>query len=424
MRLRQMPRLQTPKESRRFVKVIMKMMQLKLTGILAALLASATFGLAAAPELKLGDPAPKLQTGKWIQGEPVKEFEPGKAYIVEFWATWCGPCRQTIPHVNEIYQKYKDKGLIVIGQDCWEQDETKVEPFVKQMGDKMTYRVALDDKKGSEKGKMADTWMEAAGQDGIPTAFVVDTKGKIAFIGHPMELETKLIDDVLAGKFDVKKAIEEKDQIQKKQAEMQPKIRELSRAMSAKDWSAAEKVVAELEKILPESQLQGLDQVKIQILMGKKDWTGAEKKLDALAKAVPEERRLAVDMMRIPILMGKGDYTAAYKQISKVSDDNKDNAPLQNELAWQILTDSTIKQRDLKLAEACAIRANDSTQGKEPAVLDTLARAYFMTGRKQQAIETIEKAIKLADSNIKSILEDTLASYKKGELPKVDSDGE
>src|SRR5512137_1917923 len=132
--------------------------QLKLTATLLAATAAMTFTLAAGTTLKVGDPAPKLQTGKWIQGEPVKNFEKGKAYIVEFWATWCPPCRASIPHLNEIYQKYKDKGLVVIGQDCSERDDSVVAPFVKKMGDKMTYRVALDDKSGEKTGQMAKTW--------------------------------------------------------------------------------------------------------------------------------------------------------------------------------------------------------------------------------------------------------------------------
>ena len=87
-----------------------------------------------------------------MQGEPVKDFQKGKAYIVEFWATWCPPCRESIPHLNEIYKKFKDKGLVVIGQNCWEGDDSGVAAFVKKMGDKMTYRVALDDKTTNKKG--------------------------------------------------------------------------------------------------------------------------------------------------------------------------------------------------------------------------------------------------------------------------------
>ena len=112
---------------------------------------------------------------------------------------------------------------MVIGQNCWERDESKVEPFVKSMGDKMTYPVAFDDMKGSEKGKMAETWMEAAGRDGIPSAFLVDTKGKIAWIGHPMELQEKTIEDVFAGKYDVKKAAAENEEAQKAQAAIRRK---------------------------------------------------------------------------------------------------------------------------------------------------------------------------------------------------------
>ena len=176
---------------------------------LLAVTVGMTITLAAAPTLKVGDPAPRLQTGKWMQGEPVKQFQKGKAYIVEFWATWCGPCRATIPHLNEVYSKFKDKGLVVIGQNCWERDESLVAPFIKKMGDKMTYRVALDDKSSNQKGQMARTWMEAAGRNGIPSAFLVDTKGVIAWIGHPMALKDEVIEQVLAGKFDVRKAAEE-----------------------------------------------------------------------------------------------------------------------------------------------------------------------------------------------------------------------
>jgi thiol-disulfide isomerase/thioredoxin len=186
----------------------MKTRQLKWTAAFLALAAGTMLPLAAAASLKVGDPAPKLAPGKWVQGDPVKDFQKGNAYIVEFWATWCPPCRASIPHLNETYNKFKDKGLIVIGQNCWEKDDSLVAPFVTKMGDKMTYRVALDDKSTNKKGQMAKTWMEAAGRNGIPSAFLVDTKGVIAWIGHPMALKEEVIEEVLAGTYDPHKVAE------------------------------------------------------------------------------------------------------------------------------------------------------------------------------------------------------------------------
>ncbi|HRT09981.1 MAG TPA: TlpA disulfide reductase family protein [Candidatus Paceibacterota bacterium] len=174
-------------------------MKNSIIGRLAAVLVLAAGLAAQAATLKVGDPAPKLEVGKWVQGDPVTRFEPGKAYLVEFWATWCGPCRATIPHLNELHNKFKDKGLVVIGQNVWERDESLVAPFVKKMGDKMTYRVALDDKSANKEGKMAKSWMEAAGRNGIPSAFLVDKSGKIAWIGHPMQLKEAQIEKVLGG---------------------------------------------------------------------------------------------------------------------------------------------------------------------------------------------------------------------------------
>ena len=249
--------------------------QLKRMVALIALVAATTATLTAQATLKVGDPAPKLQTGKWVQGEPVKEFQKDKAYIVEFWATWCGPCRASIPHLNEIYQKYKDKDLVVIGQNCWERDESLVAPFVKNMGDKMTYRVALDDKNRSAKGKMAETWMEAAGQNGIPAAFLVDKQGVIAWIGHPMELKEKTIDDVLAGSFDVHKAAADYEKANDLQAEMQSAWVAVNQAMRQKKWDEAQVKLDDMSKLLPEDKRDNLDMQRMAICFGKEDYATA-----------------------------------------------------------------------------------------------------------------------------------------------------
>src|SRR4051812_32732197 len=97
------------------------------------------------PTLKAGDPAPGLFLSKFVKGQPVEKFEKGKVYVIEMWATWCGPCVAAMPHVTELQKKYADKGVVVIGVNIWERDLSLVEPFVTKQGERMGYRVAMEE---------------------------------------------------------------------------------------------------------------------------------------------------------------------------------------------------------------------------------------------------------------------------------------
>ena len=156
--------------------------------------------------LRIGDLAPKLNCGEWIQGAPVTEFSKDKAYLIEFWATWCGPCVAGIPHLNAVHLKYKDKGLVVVGQNIEGKNQKPVKAFVTKMADRMTYPVALDHLDPSGVGAMNKTWLDAAGINSIPTAFLVGKDGRIVWIGHPNDLTDEIIEEVLAGTFNVPKA--------------------------------------------------------------------------------------------------------------------------------------------------------------------------------------------------------------------------
>jgi thiol-disulfide isomerase/thioredoxin len=168
------------------------MLHLRGIAALAVCLMLGTIAYAQAAILAVGDPAPRLAGGTWLKGKPVAKLDKGTIYVVEFWATWCGPCRQTIPHLTQLQKQYPD--IVFIGQNCMERNQTAAPQFVKEMGDQMDYRVVTD-----VNNRMVNTWFKAAGQSGIPCAFVVDKDGNIAWIGHPMQLD-KVLKGLVGGK--------------------------------------------------------------------------------------------------------------------------------------------------------------------------------------------------------------------------------
>ena len=157
----------------------------------------------AAPVLAidLGDPAPPLKIKEWVKGQPVnlKEAKGKNIVVVEFWATWCGPCKQSIPHLTELQKKFKDQGVVFIGIS----DETtdKVKPFVEKMGKDMDYVVALDDDQATNKA-----YMQAFKVNGIPHAFIVDKAGAIVWSDHPMAGMEEALEEIIAGKYDIEAA--------------------------------------------------------------------------------------------------------------------------------------------------------------------------------------------------------------------------
>lgn len=212
---------------------------MKPTLAIAALLAAAIANAQTPKYLTIGDPAPALKTAKWIKGAPVPGFQKGRLYVVEFWATWCNPCKENIPHLTELAKKY-DGQVSIIGVSIWESlKETggdplrKVSDFVKEQGDRMDYHVAAD----NPKNVIADAWMKAASESGIPCSFIVDREGRIAWIGHPAKMESALT-QVIAGTFDVAGARD------KREVEVTV-TRRIDEGLAAKNYGAVTKVIDE-----------------------------------------------------------------------------------------------------------------------------------------------------------------------------------
>ena len=115
-----------------------------------------------APEFALKD-----ANGKTVHLSDYK----GKVVLVDFWATWCGPCRLEIPWLKEFQNKYKDKGFEVLGISMDDDGWAAVKPFVNELG--INYRIVIGDDA---------TAQNYGGVDALPTTFVIDREGRIAKI--------------------------------------------------------------------------------------------------------------------------------------------------------------------------------------------------------------------------------------------------
>jgi tetratricopeptide (TPR) repeat protein len=268
-----------------------------------------------------------------------------------------------MPHLSEIQAKHADD-VTVIGVTSADPNNplAAVEAMVADKGDGMGYTVAWDDGR-----KTNDAFMKAAGQRGIPCSFLIDQKGQVAYIGHPMFLDIPLA-DVLAGDWD---PISSKAKIEA----AGKRLNGLSDAIAA-DSEEGNAEVAAFLKDYP--MFAGMvEDMQFQVLMqsGKTD-----KALVFAGKIV--ERAIA-----------------------------KKDAMGLNEVAWAIVDPAAeLEQRDLDLAMKAAKKAVEFSKEKDGAILDTLARVWFWKKDYQKALELQQKAVALTD---RQDVKDVLAEYEQ-----------
>jgi tetratricopeptide (TPR) repeat protein len=217
---------------------------------------------------------------------------------------------------------------------------------------------------------MALNWLKAAGQDGIPSAFVIDREGTIVWIGNPLSGLEKVVDQVVAGTFDAKALAEQAEKLKKVQTD-------LRRAMGAQDFDKVLPLLDEMARLEPDSASQM-----------------AATKFMILAKA-------------------KNDMKAAYAEVEKdMASPLKEDAEALNQISWTILDDEEIAERNIDLAMRMAVRAVEVSKGERADILDTLARAHYEKGDIAKAIEWQKKAIAKSPEEMKEDLEATLKKYE------------
>jgi thiol-disulfide isomerase/thioredoxin len=152
--------------------------------------------------LDLGDKLTEYPKVEWIKGQGFTKFDAHKIYIIELWATWCKPCIAAMPHLNELHRKFKDKNVVVIAQNVMEDDKQKVEEFVRQQGDGLSYQVAYSGAAGSDFDRR---WVKAAGVSSIPATFVIQ-HNKLVWQTTPYMLNEKVLQLLVEDKFTIEAA--------------------------------------------------------------------------------------------------------------------------------------------------------------------------------------------------------------------------
>ncbi len=311
--------------------------------------------------LEVGKEAPSLHIEEWVNGEALS-IEPGKVYIVEFWATWCAPCRAAIPHLSSLQDRYHADGLRIVGISS-EEKET-VENFYNRNRDLFSYTVAVDQRNQSQRA-----WMQAARVEGIPASFIIDRKGRIQFIGNPHSPQfDNIVRAVLDDRFDAKLMVESMDV-----------VRAIENARRVRNWRMSMSLMDQLIEVDPHKQaFLTLDKFHMKL----------------------------VDM---------DDKENAYEYARSLQQEYADDATLLLYLSQMITLDPSIDddKRDLDLALELAQRADQIAPPRlEVSAMSHLARVHFKRGDTRQAISLQRRAWMTARPEYKAPLQRTLQRYR------------
>ena len=329
--------------------------------LLAAIISQAPAATQAAPAapaapttlaLSIGSKAPIPEISDFVRGEKPTFFEPGKVYVIEFWATWCPPCRQSMPHLTKLAEDMKSKGVVIVGVSD-EKVET-VRTFLEkdEWKQKARYTLATDPDRSTHRA-----YMEASGQGGIPTAFIVK-EGVVQWIGHPMEMDAPLA-KIVDGTWDPKTAKQTFEDSVAEEMKAMGRQNDMTKAIDSKDWDKAVALI------------------------------------DAEIAASTGEEAMQSKVQKAQILLVAGRSEAAYALCAELV---KEDPALRNFVATSVLHLPDVADRRVDLAITWLTDVTSAAGPANPQVLAELAYAWSLKGDFTKAADFMRRAIDTAKS--------------------------
>ena len=361
--------------------------------------------------LRIGNAAPALHPMAWIKGEPIVRYEPGRIYVVEFWATWCPPCIESVPHLTDLQSKYRDE-LTVVGVNVLESangegDESSVRAFVTKGHPQMGYTVAMDH---PIKQPVFNEWMISAGMCCLPSAFIVDGKGSIVWMGNTLPSASypfdEALNDTLSGKPDLVRARALQESTRAEAA----KVLVLKAALDARMQRDFPTEIREVDRVLAQHPEYAFEAFPLKL--------GAMlhlKEQDALAyvqsAAKLRDLRARLKAVDDPTYWGLVGRTIVYETgLSKGA----------YERAVQYLQTATYAPDGKPASSSVSVPRSAYTSSRADRIADwaALAEAQSKLGHREQALEAQKSALSMADNtdgvppNILANLKAALSEYQ------------
>ncbi|MER8649227.1 TlpA disulfide reductase family protein [Mesorhizobium sp. M1121] len=345
--------------------------------------------------LRMGSPAPSIKVEDWLRGEPLANFQAGKVYIVELWATWSELCAAEMLDLMRLQEKYRDSGLEVVAVAANEdaptavEARTKLKAWLTEKCSHLNYRIAFD-----HTGEMNKLWRDPSFSVGIPTSFVVDRDGNIAFIGHPSQLD-EILPKVLNGSWRISEAkaadterIATSEPMAREQALKQPIDDRFWAAVKLEDWKTALWAIEEGIALMPDDINFRLAHAHLLLHKIQDMWTG-----------LPVMRQLVRDA----IDKNSEDWmVSALDQLFHPANDHSRLPPAERFAMGKELSEH--------------ILALNPPQGDSPKYRSypAVARYYYENGNNDRAVELVEVALTSLDGP-----EPIPAELKEQHLPEL-----
>ena len=382
--------------------------------------------------LTIGSVAPPLDIEHWLSdghgkfGE-VTNFESGKVYVVEFWATWCGPCVASMPHLAELQESFADQDVQIISVS--NEDLDTVNSMLSR-----NYK-GPDDDGPSTYGELTSAYclttdpdrsvskdyMEAAERNGIPCAFIVGKSGLIEWIGHPNGMGN-VLQKVVANKWDREQsaAAMKKTQTLNKLASVV-----MTLARQGKTDEAKQKLV-EQRANQGEELSPVIEQLEAMVAMASVEKMIKADQIDVAMAEIQQQRETGNekfapvwDQKLVKLLVMENRYKDATDKLNGILNDS--SPQLLNQIAWGIYThaskDNEIPPELLDAAIVATEKALEETPNNG-AIMDTLAHLLHLSGDLDRAIEVQNKAMEnpgSAEPDIKTFLEQLLKEKEEAD---------